>query len=183
MNVITIAGRLAADAETRVTPSGLKVTNFRMAVNVRKGGKEETMWWRVTVWGDRYDKMMPYFKKGAALVVVGEMSKPEIWTDKEGRPQVGLEMTADMIRFSPFSSSQDGTGAANQNQGSNTAYGNNNSNNSYGNHNAAPAQHSSYSQPQSGYGNNNHGDFGGSMQGGGSSNYSQSHESEEPIPF
>lgn len=179
MNVITIAGRLGTDAETRVTPTGQKVTTFRMAVSVRKGGKEDTMWFRVTIWGERYDKMVPYFKKGSALIVVGEMGKPDIWTDKEGRPQVGLEVTADLVRFNPFggSGSQEGTGAANQSQGSNTAYGNNN---------AGASQQPSYSQPQSSqssYGNNNQGDFGGSMQGGGSSNYSQSHQTEEPIPF
>ena len=175
MNVIHIAGRLGADAETRVTPSGQKVTTLRMAVNIRKGGKEETMWWRVTIWGDRYDKMVPYFKKGAALIVVGEMGKPEIWTDKEGRPQVSLDMTADIVRFSPFGGNGEkgSQEAGATNQTSQTGYGNNN---------AGASNQPAYSQSQSGYGNNS-GDFGGSMQGGGSAHYSQSHQSEEPIPF
>lgn len=176
MNVLQIAGRLGKDAETRVTPSGQKLTTLTIAVNIRKGGKDETMWWRVAIWGDRFEKMIPYFKKGTALIIVGEMGKPEIWTDKEGRPQVSLDMTADIIRFSPFGgngekSTQEG-GTANQT--SHTGYGNNN-------HGASPQP--AHSQSQSGYGNHNTGDFGGSMQGGGSSHYSQSHQSEEPIPF
>jgi single-strand DNA-binding protein len=102
MNIIEILGHLGADPEVRFTTSGLKVTNLRVATNVRKKGKDETVWWRVTIWGDRFDKMITYLKKGSAVIVVGEMDKPEIYTDKEGRPQIALEMTAEFIRFSPF---------------------------------------------------------------------------------
>jgi single-strand DNA-binding protein len=102
MNWIQIAGHLAADPETRVLPSGQKVTNFRVGVNSKRAGKEETIWWRVTVWGDRFDKMMSYLKKGSAVIVIGEMHKPEIWKDKEGNSQISMEMTAESIRFSPF---------------------------------------------------------------------------------
>lgn len=102
MNIIEIFGHLGADPEVRVTPNGTKVTTLRVACNSKKSGKEETMWWRVTLWGTQFDKMMTYLKKGSAVIVVGEMTKPEIYNDKEGRPQVSLQMTAEMIRFSPF---------------------------------------------------------------------------------
>jgi single-strand DNA-binding protein len=102
MNFIQIMGHLGADAETRVIPSGQKVTNLRIATSVRKGGKEETVWYKVTLWGDRFDKMMPYLKKGSSLIVYGELNKPEIYNDREGRPQISLEITAEFIRFSPF---------------------------------------------------------------------------------
>ena len=49
MIIVQIAGRLGRDPETRFTPSGLKVTNLTVATTVRKGGKEETVWWRVTM--------------------------------------------------------------------------------------------------------------------------------------
>lgn len=102
MIVVQIAGRLGKDADSRFTTSGQKVTTMTVATNIRKAGKDETVWWRVTIWGDRYDKMMPYLKKGSAIIVVGEMNMPNIWTDKEGRPQVNLELTAEIVRFSPF---------------------------------------------------------------------------------
>jgi single-strand DNA-binding protein len=102
MNLIHIAGRLGADPETRFTASGQKVTSFRVAVNVRKAGKEETIWYRVTIWGDRFDKMVSYLKKGSAVIIAGTLQKPEIYTDKEGRPQISLEITAEIIQFSPF---------------------------------------------------------------------------------
>lgn len=102
MNLVQIAGHLGADAETRFTPSGQKVTNLRVAANSRRNNKDETVWWRVTIWGDRFDKLLPYLKKGSAVIIVGEMSKPEIYTDKDGNPQVTLNVTAEMIKFSPF---------------------------------------------------------------------------------
>lgn len=107
MIIIEIAGHLGADPETRFTSSGQKVTSLRVAVNTRKSGKEETVWWRVTLWGDRFDKLLPHLKKGSAVIVIGEMNgKPEIYNDREGKPQVSLELTAEIIRFSPFGRGQ-----------------------------------------------------------------------------
>lgn len=102
MNIIEIAGRLGGDPEVRFTPNGQKVTTFRVATNQKRAGKDETIWWRVTVWGERFDKMMTYLKKGSAVIVLGELQKPEVYNNKEGKPQVSLEITAEMIRFSPF---------------------------------------------------------------------------------
>jgi single-strand DNA-binding protein len=102
MNQTTIAGHLGADPEVRFTSSGKKVTTLRVAARVRRGGKDETIWWRASVWGEEFDKMIPYFKKGSPIVIVGEMNKPEIFTDKDGRPQVSMSLTALNIMFSPF---------------------------------------------------------------------------------
>lgn len=102
MNIITIAGRLGSDPEVRFTSNGQKVTTLRVATNSRRGNKEETIWWRVTIWGENFDKMMPFLKKGSAVIIVGEMSKPEIFTDREGKPQISMNLTASNIMFSPF---------------------------------------------------------------------------------
>lgn len=103
MNQITIAGHLGADPEVRFTSSGLKVTTLRVAARARRSGKnEETIWWKVTIWGEQFDKIIPYFKKGSSIIVTGEMNKPEIFTDREGKPQVSVSITASNIMFSPF---------------------------------------------------------------------------------
>jgi single-strand DNA-binding protein len=102
MNQTTIAGHLGADPEVRFTSSGKKVTTLRVAARVRKGTKDETVWWRVTIWGEEFDKMLAYFKKGSAIIVVGELNKPEIFTNRDGKPQVSMSMTAFNIMFSPF---------------------------------------------------------------------------------
>jgi len=103
MNQITVAGHLGADPEVRFTSSGQKVTSLRVAARVRKGSKgDDTIWWRITIWGEQFDKMIPYFKKGSPIIVFGELNKPEIFTDREGRSQVSMNITAQNLLFSPF---------------------------------------------------------------------------------
>lgn len=110
MNQAWIAGHLGADPEVRFTSSGQKVTTLRVAAKVRRGGKDETIWWRVSVWGEQFDKMIPYFKKGSSIIVFGELNKPEIFTDREGRPQISMSMTAINLSFSPFGRPESSSG-------------------------------------------------------------------------
>lgn len=104
MNFIHIAGNLGADPEVRFTSSGKKVTTLKVATRSRRGknGEDITIWWRVTIWGEQFDKMISFLKKGSAVMVYGDVHKPEIFTDREGKPQVSLEITAVHIEFSPF---------------------------------------------------------------------------------
>ena len=106
MNQLTIMGHLGADPEVRFTSSGQKVTTLRVAENQRRGGKDETLWWRITIWGEQFDKMISYLKKGSSVIVTGEMSKPEIYNDRDGKPQISLNMTAYHVAFSPFGRSE-----------------------------------------------------------------------------
>ncbi len=108
MNHTHIAGHLGADPEVRFTSGGQKVTLLRVACNSRRSGKEETTWWKVTIWGEQFDKMISYLKKGSPVMAFGELAKPEIYTDREGKPQVSLNLTASSLQFSPFGRSQDG---------------------------------------------------------------------------
>ena len=122
MNQITIAGHLGADPEVRFTSSGKKVTSIRVAARVRrasKDAKDDTIWWRVTVWGEQFDKMIGFFKKGSPIIVTGDLSKPEIFTDREGRSQVSMNITATDLMFSPFGKpeSRDGGASGEMSQG------------------------------------------------------------------
>lgn len=118
MLLLHILGFLGADPETRFTPGGQKVTTLRVASKSRKGGQEETIWWRITVWGDQFDKMLPHFKKGYGIYVVAEMQKLEIYQDKNGQPQISYEATARSLHFPPF---KDSRGDEQQQQGSSSS--------------------------------------------------------------
>lgn len=98
-NHIIVLGHLGSDPETRFTSSGQKVTSFRLASNSRRGGNTETIWWRVTVWGDTLDKMISYLKKGSGVIVMGELQKPEIFTTRDGSNQVSLNIVAVNLSF------------------------------------------------------------------------------------
>jgi single-strand DNA-binding protein len=118
MNQTTIAGHLGADPEVRFTSSGQKVTTLRVAARARRGkDKDETIWWRVSIWGEQFDKMIPYFKKGSPIIVVGDMNKPEIFTDRDGKPQVSMSLTAYHLYFSPFGRPDSGSHAEGRPEG------------------------------------------------------------------
>ncbi len=144
MQQIVIAGRLGADPEERVTPSGQKVWNLRVATNVRKGGEEVSMWWSVSVWGDSFDRMMPFFKKGSAIIVSGDFMPPRKYTDKNGEVQFALEITARNLSFSPFGKGTDGQ-SDNNNAGTNGF--NQTQPQAQQRPQQAPAQAKSFSQP------------------------------------
>lgn len=170
MIIIEVAGRLGRDPETRFTPNGQKLTTFSVACSIKRSGKEETVWWRITVWGERFDKVMPYLKKGSAVIVIGEMNQaPQVYTDKNGLQQVSMELTAEIIRLSPFGKPEGQEGAQQQQAanpygapqqaaaptyGAAPSYGNE----SYGEQPSygTPQSHAAYgapqAQPQRGYG-------------------------------
>ena len=139
MNHATVAGHLGSDPEVRFTSGGQKVTTLRVASRARK---DETIWWKVTVWGDQFDKMMTYLKKGSAIIVVGEVMKPEVYTDREGKTQVSMGLVAFHLTFSPFGKGKSGEEAGNKQQS-----GLSNSNDSSGF--AAPAFENSFSSGSS----------------------------------
>ncbi|MBA3958531.1 MAG: single-stranded DNA-binding protein [Parachlamydiaceae bacterium] len=119
MIILEIAGHLGADPETRVIPSGNKVTVLRVATNIRQGDKDETIWWEASFWGTEYENMIKHLKKGSAVIVIGEMQKLQIYTDKAGNPQIGYRMTGRMLKFSPFGKSDGKSERANNNESAN----------------------------------------------------------------
>lgn len=102
MIIVEIAGFLGADPEERFTATGKRVISLRVATRVRQGGRDDTVWWRVNIWGDRFDKMLPYLKKGSSVIIIGEMGKPESYVAKDGTTQISLSLSAEIIKFSPF---------------------------------------------------------------------------------
>lgn len=102
MILVEIAGYLGSDPEERFTATGKRVISLRVGTRVHQGGRDETVWWRVNIWGDRFDKLLPHLKKGSAVIIVGEMSKPETYVGKDGQTQVSLTLNAEIVKFSPF---------------------------------------------------------------------------------
>lgn len=99
MNLLHLMGFLGADPEERYTSNGQKVWTLRVATRSYKNGQNDTIWWRITVWGDSFDKILTQFKKGKPIYIVAEMNKLDIYTDKNGQPQVSYDATAKSIHF------------------------------------------------------------------------------------
>jgi single-strand DNA-binding protein len=94
----------------RYTPSGQAVTNFSVATNRKWTSsdgqqQEETVWFRVSVWGRTAESCNQYLTKGQLVMCEGRMTVdketggPRIWTDQNGAPRASYEMTAYEVKF------------------------------------------------------------------------------------
>lgn len=101
---IILIGNLGSDPEMRYTPSGVPVTSFSLAVNRRWTGQdgqpqEKTTWFRITAWRKLAETTSQYLTKGSKALVVGELEEARTYTDRNGNPQVSIEITAHNVRF------------------------------------------------------------------------------------
>lgn len=102
---IILIGHLGADPELRYTPSGQPVTSFRMATTRRWNdresgeGREETTWFRVTVWGKQAEACNEFLSKGRLVLVEADRIQASPYLNKEGQPAASLEITARAVRF------------------------------------------------------------------------------------
>lgn len=107
---IIIAGNLGKDPEMRYAPNGDAVTSFSVATSRKytdKGGQkvEETIWFRVSVWGKQAETCNQYLKKGKQVLVEGRLiadkatGGPKIWTRQDGTAGSSFEITAESVRF------------------------------------------------------------------------------------
>ena len=97
-----IIGNLGSDPEMRYTPNGRAVTQFNVAVNQSTKNQqtgewiEETDWFRVSVWGDRAERMAESLRKGNKVFVEGRFKTRE-FEGRDGQKRTALEITADSI--------------------------------------------------------------------------------------
>lgn len=108
---ITLVGNVGKDDPImRYMPSGEPVTNFSMATNRKWSAngekKEETIWWKVAIFGKAAEAVNEYLKKGSKVMVNGRLNAPKIWTDNKGQARVSLEVTANAFGGVIFLSSR-----------------------------------------------------------------------------
>ncbi len=108
---IVIVGNLGGDPEMRYMPDGTAVTNFSVATNRRwtdqASGqpRDETTWFRVSVWGKQGESANQYLTRGSKVLVEGRMRPdpasggPRTFTRQDGTIGASFEITADLVRF------------------------------------------------------------------------------------
>jgi single-strand DNA-binding protein len=77
MKSLTIAGGIGKDAVTRTTGQGDKVTGFSVGVSEGFGDNKRTIWFDVSMWGGRGEKLAQHLTKGSRVVVTGDLSTRE----------------------------------------------------------------------------------------------------------
>ena len=106
---LVLVGNLGRDPEMRYTPQGTAVTTFSMATSRKYTTadgqqKEETLWFRISVWGKQGETVNQYLTKGSKVLVEGslvgdENGGPRIWTAQDGKPRASFEVRANTVRF------------------------------------------------------------------------------------
>lgn len=106
---VILVGNLGRDPEMRYTPGGQAVTNISVASSRRftdSSGemRDETVWFRVSVWGRQAESCNQYLRKGRQVLVEGRLNpddngNPRIWNAQDGTPRASFEVTAQTVRF------------------------------------------------------------------------------------
>ena len=89
----TVLGYLGRDVETRRTNSGTAVHNFSIASETRRQGEKKTVWVGAALFGDRWEKLAPYLKKGQRVLAIGTLSTRELERDGVKRTSLDLVVT------------------------------------------------------------------------------------------
>ncbi len=106
---IVLVGNLGRDPEMRYTPNGTPVTSFSVATNRKYTAsdgqvRDETLWFRISVWGKQAETCNQYLAKGRSVLVEGTLigddnGGPRIWTGQDGKPRASFEVRAQTVRF------------------------------------------------------------------------------------
>ena len=89
-------GNLCADPETAYTTDGLQVTKFRIAVNTKRGKRENTLFRNVVTFGKLAEVASEYLRKGSQVYVSGEANDSQ-WEDNNGNKRFSTELVADRM--------------------------------------------------------------------------------------
>lgn len=97
MNKAIIIGNLTKGPEKKVTPNGVSVTSFTVAVS-RRGNKEVADFLPVVTWRALADNCAKYLAKGRKVAVVGEI-QTRSYTASDGSKRYVTEINADEVEF------------------------------------------------------------------------------------
>lgn len=109
MNRIILIGRLATDPELKYTPSGVAVTDFRLAVDrpfKNASGEKETDFITVKAWRQQAEFITNYFHKGLRVAVEGRLEMRS-WVAQDGTKRYAAEVVADHAEFADGARNED----------------------------------------------------------------------------
>lgn len=107
MNKAFIIGNITKNPELRVTPGGISVCSFTVAVDRRRREETEADYFRVTAWRDQAESCGKYLKKGNKVSVVGSVSV-STYQDRNGTTRASLDLQAQDVEFlSPKEKTED----------------------------------------------------------------------------
>ena len=116
LNKVILGGRITADIELKMTPSGVSVCSFSLAVNRKysKEGEQQTDFINCQAWRGTAEFINKYFRKGSAICIVGSI-QTRSWTDSNAQKRYATEVVVDEAMFVDSKNDLQGTEAENPN--------------------------------------------------------------------
>jgi single-strand DNA-binding protein len=114
LNKVFLIGRLAADPESRTTPSGQTVTTLRLATNRvwnnrTTGEKQEQVEFHTVIaWGNLAEISSKYLRKGQLALFEGRI-QTRSWQGQDGVKRYRTEIVADGLQLGPKASNMPGS--------------------------------------------------------------------------
>jgi single-strand DNA-binding protein len=101
INRVCLVGRLGRQPELRVTPNGVSVANFSIAVDRRpnKDGSKETDWIDIVVFSQTAEACSKYLDKGSMVGIEGRLQVRTWETKDTGEKRKAVEVIADNVQF------------------------------------------------------------------------------------
>ncbi len=106
---LILVGNLGRDPELRYSPNGIPFASFPVATNHKwtdPEGKaqEETVWFRISVFGKQAEVCNEYLTKGQKVLVEGtlmadENGGPRVYDRKDGSKGASFDVRASSVRF------------------------------------------------------------------------------------
>lgn len=99
-NKVILGGRLTDDVELKMTPSGVSVCSFSVAVNrkVSKEVEQKADFINCVAWRNDAEFISRYFKKGSCILIVGRMQNRS-WQDANGIKRYATDVVVDEAHF------------------------------------------------------------------------------------
>ncbi|MFI4889995.1 MAG: single-stranded DNA-binding protein [Steroidobacterales bacterium] len=104
VNKVILVGNLGADPESRSMPSGMTVTNIRIATSESWKDKssgaqqEKTEWHHIALFGRLGEIAAEYLRKGSQVYIEGKL-RTRKWQDKQGNDRYTTEIIADNMQM------------------------------------------------------------------------------------
>lgn len=110
-NEVILIGNLTADPEVKVTPSGLSVCNFDIAVGRKytNQGDQKADFIKICTWRKTAEFVGKYARKGNSLFVKGSIQTRN-YTNNQGQKVYITEVVADEVQFAGNNSQGNGYG-------------------------------------------------------------------------
>ena len=98
LNRCEFIGRLGADPETRYTPSGSPVVQFRIACGWKSKEREGTEWIGIVAWNRLGEICAQYLRKGSRIYVAGRLTTRK-WQAQDGSDRYRTEIVAERMQM------------------------------------------------------------------------------------